>query len=174
MQQPMAPDALRRIFQRADANGNGSIDANELQRALSNGINTPFNINTVRLMLSMFDRDYSGTIEFNEFCNLFNYVQRWRECFMRFDSDRSGTIDSRELTTAFQTFGYSFSPNFIRLITCRFDRTRRGVIAFDDFVYACACVQILTNAFRPYDIQRNGFAQMSYEQFLTAAFSVIL
>ncbi|CAL8097027.1 unnamed protein product [Calicophoron daubneyi] len=165
---------IQRIFQRADTNRNGSIDAHELQRALSNGINTEFNMHTVQMMIAMFDRDFNGTIECNEFEALFNYIQRWRDCFMRFDTDRSGTIDAGELSVALQSFGYTLSPNFTRMMIARFDRTHRGVVAFDDFVYACICLQQLTNAFRPYDLRGNGWAQMSFEQFLSAAFSVIV
>ncbi|CAL8097032.1 unnamed protein product [Calicophoron daubneyi] len=170
----MAANDLRRWFQGVDKNGNGQIDAQELQRALSNGMNTAFNADTVRLMVAMFDRDYSGTIEFNEFCGLFDYVQRWRQCFKRFDTDNSGTIDAGEFSRALQTFGYTFSPNFVRMMIHRFDRNRRGVIAFDDFIYACVCLQILTDAFRPYDTHRNGWANMSFEQFLSAAFSIVI
>ncbi|KAA0189738.1 Programmed cell death protein 6 [Fasciolopsis buskii] len=125
-------------------------------------------------MMSMFDRDYSGMIELNEFTQLVDYVQQWRACFQRFDRDNSGTIDAHELQTALRSFGYSLSPNFIRLMVSRFDRTRRGVVAFDDFIHMCVSLQQLTNAFRPYDIRGNGWAQMNFEQFLTAAFSVIV
>ncbi|KAL2817666.1 hypothetical protein BDW59DRAFT_165823 [Aspergillus cavernicola] len=38
----------------------------------------------------MFDRDGSGTINFEEFVSLWRYLAAWRELFDRFDEDRSG------------------------------------------------------------------------------------
>uniref|UniRef100_A0A183BEA3 EF-hand domain-containing protein n=1 Tax=Echinostoma caproni TaxID=27848 RepID=A0A183BEA3_9TREM len=105
-------------------------------------IGTPFNRNTVRLMMCMFDRDHSGTIELNEFGQLVDYVQQWRSVFQRFDRDGSGTIDARELQTALRSFGYNLSPNFIRMMVNRFDRTHRGVVAFDDFIHMCVSLQV--------------------------------
>ncbi|KAF8563552.1 hypothetical protein P879_09581 [Paragonimus westermani] len=164
---------LLTLFRKADKDGNGQIDVYELQDALSNGINIPFNIKTVHMLLAMFDRDFSGRIEFHEFSDLYTYITQWKQCFERFDTDRSGTIDSRELHTALATFGYRLSPSFINQMISRFDRTHRGVIAFDDFIQALVCLQQLTKAFRPYDVQGIGYATMNFEQFLAAAFTAI-
>ncbi|KAF5398353.1 Programmed cell death protein 6 [Paragonimus heterotremus] len=170
---PINQQTLQNLFRRADTNNNGQIDARELQGALSNGLNIPFNINVVTLMIKMFDRDYSGHIEFNEFANLFTYVDQWKTCFQRFDTDNSGFIDAQELHRALCTFRYNLSIDFIHLLMRRFDRTRRGQMAFDDFIHACVCLQLLTNAFRPLDTGNRGWAQMSFEQFLNAAMSIV-
>ncbi|KAF7259622.1 hypothetical protein EG68_02998 [Paragonimus skrjabini miyazakii] len=124
-------------------------------------------------MIKMFDRDCSGHIEFNEFANLFTYVDQWKTCFQRFDTDNSGFIDAQELHRALCTFRYNLSIDFIHLLMRRFDRTRRGQMAFDDFIHACVCLQLLTNAFRPLDTGNRGWAQMSFEQFLNAAMSIV-
>lgn len=47
----------------------------------------------------MFDRDNSGTIEFNEFYALWQYVTDWQKTFRSYDTDNSGTIDRHELKT---------------------------------------------------------------------------
>lgn len=47
----------------------------------------------------MFDRDNSGTIEFNEFNALWQYVTDWQRTFRSYDKDNSGTIDRHELKT---------------------------------------------------------------------------
>ncbi|KAA0194519.1 Programmed cell death protein 6 [Fasciolopsis buskii] len=129
---------------------------------------------SIELMVAMFDRDMNGTISYPEFTQLFGYVQRWMACFRQYDMDRSGAISSHEMQTALSSFGFRLSPQFINLLIRKFDRTRRGQIAFDDFIYCCVCLQNLTNAFMIYDYHRNGFAQFSYEQFLTAALNVIV
>lgn len=56
----MDPNFLWGIFQRVDKDRSGQISVNELQTALSNGTWTPFNPETVRLMIGMFDKDNSG------------------------------------------------------------------------------------------------------------------
>ena len=72
-----------------DKDRSGAISSDELQTALSNGMWfsshhleyiysevysagswTAFNPETVRLMIGMFDRDHSGTINFQEFGSL--------------------------------------------------------------------------------------------------------
>lgn len=60
---------------------------------------TPFNPETVRLMIGMFDRDRSGTINFQEFGALWKYVNDWQATFKSYDRDNSGAIDKNELKT---------------------------------------------------------------------------
>jgi Ca2+-binding EF-hand superfamily protein len=90
---------------RVDRDNSGSINATELQQALSNGTWTPFNPETVRMMIGMFDRDNSSTITLNEFSALWKYVVDWQNCFKAFDKDNSGSIDQNEFKQALQTFG---------------------------------------------------------------------
>ncbi|RXG68277.1 Programmed cell death protein 6 [Armadillidium vulgare] len=97
---------LRSIFQKVDRDGSGAIDARELQSALSNGNWTPFNPDTVKLMMGMFDRTGSNTISFNDFGALWKYVVDWQNCFKTYDRDNSGNISKDELKTALTTFGY--------------------------------------------------------------------
>lgn len=97
---------------------------------------------SIELMVAMFDRDMNGTISYPEFTQLFGYVQRWMACFRQYDMDRSGAISSHEMQTALSSFGFRLSPQFINLLIRKFDRTRRGQIAFDDFIYCCVCLQV--------------------------------
>ena len=55
--------------------------------------------------LGMFDRDQSGTINFQEFASLWKYVTDWQNTFRGFDRDNSGSIDRNELRTAMSNFG---------------------------------------------------------------------
>jgi programmed cell death protein 6 len=92
---------------RVDKDRSGAINAVELQQALSNGTWTPFNPETVRMMIGMFDRDGSSTIDFNEFASLWKYVNDWQACFRSFDRDNSGSIDKNEFKQALTAFGNS-------------------------------------------------------------------
>uniref|UniRef100_H2ZH22 EF-hand domain-containing protein n=1 Tax=Ciona savignyi TaxID=51511 RepID=H2ZH22_CIOSA len=168
MQQPN----LAEIFGRVDRDRSGQITTKELQEALSNGSWQPFNPETVRLMIGMFDHDHSGTIGFNEFSGLWKYVTDWQATFRSYDRDNSGTIDKNELKNALVSFGYRLSDQFYNILLRKFDRQNRGTIAFDDFIQCCVVLQTLTTAFKSHDTTRNGWITVSYEQFLTMVFSV--
>lgn len=60
---------------------------------------TQFNPETVRLMIGMFDKDSNGTINFQEFGNLWSYITDWQKTFRTYDRDNSGNIDRKELQT---------------------------------------------------------------------------
>ncbi|OXA64138.1 programmed cell death protein 6 [Folsomia candida] len=165
---PPVPDRnfLYSVFQRVDRDQSGAINSVELQAALSNGTWTPFNPETVRLMIGMFDRDNSGTINFDEFGALWKYVTDWQQCFRSFDRDNSGTIDRGELQNALTTFGYRLQPPTVDIMLKKFDRIGRGTIAFDDFIQCCVVLHTLTSSFRQIDTDQDGVIQIHYEQFL--------
>jgi len=163
---------LWQIFQRVDTNRSGDISMNELQQALSNGTWTPFNPETVRLMIGMFDRSHRGTVNFQDFTALWKYVTDWQSCFRSFDRDNSGFIDKNELKSALTSFGYRLSDSFYELLIRKFDRVNRGSIAFDDFIQCCVVLQTLTSSFRQYDTDQDGWITIAYEQFLTLVFNV--
>ncbi|XP_047486937.1 programmed cell death protein 6-like isoform X1 [Penaeus chinensis] len=160
------------VFQQVDKDRSGAIDARELQSALSNGNFTPFNPETIKLMIGMFDKRGSGTINFDEFGAVWKYVTDWQQCFRSFDRDGSGNISKDELKTAITTFGYRFSEKFYDVLMQRFDRTGRGGVYFDDFIQCCIVLHTLTQAFSQYDQDRDGVITISYEQFLHMVFSI--
>ncbi|CAH3153922.1 unnamed protein product [Porites lobata] len=162
------------IFAKIDKDRNGRITADELQQALSNGSWTPFNPETVRLMIGMFDRDNSGTIEFNEFYALWQYVTDWQKTFRSYDTDNSGTIDRHELKTALTNFGYRLSDKMYTMLITKFDKSGMGAILFDDFIQCCVVLQILTNSFRSRDFNMNGWITIGYEDFLSMVFMLNL
>ena len=168
---PLQPN-LGEIFQSVDKDRSGRISSNELQTALSNGTYLPFNPETCRLMIGMFDSDNDGAISFNEFTALWQYVNDWTKCFRSFDRDSSGNIDKAELTAALIQFGYRLSDNFINMLLRKFDRTHTGRVIFDDFVQLCVVLQTLTASFRDKDTDRDGFINIGYEEFLTMVFSL--
>jgi len=124
----------------------------------------PIVAETVRLMMNMFDRDNDGTISFNEFIGLWNYIEKWKACFQTFDLDGSGTIDTMELHKALRGFGYNLSEQTVSLIVTKYDVRGQGDISFDNFVQSCVTVQTLTDAFRRLDHQNTGVVTMTYEQ----------
>ncbi|XP_017788422.1 PREDICTED: programmed cell death protein 6 isoform X1 [Habropoda laboriosa] len=173
------------VFQRVDQDRSGAITADELQQALSNGTWTPFNPETVRLMIGMFDIDKNdpgssgmfdknqkGTVSFEEFGALWKYVTDWQNCFRSFDRDNSGNIDRNELKTALTNFGYRLSDQIIDTLIRKYDRAGRGTIYFDDFIQCCVVLYTLTAAFRQLDTDLDGVITIHYEQFLGMVFNL--
>ncbi|KAL3259336.1 hypothetical protein MRX96_001999 [Rhipicephalus microplus] len=179
---PQAPKAdvgyLQGLFRNVDKDRSGNISATELQSALSNGTWKPFNPETVRMMIDMFrspgmfDRSRTGTVNFDEFVSLWNYITNWLNCFQSFDKDRSGAIDKGELTEALTKFGYRLSEPTMSMLLVKFDRDGKGSINFDDFIQCCVTLQTLTAAFRHYDTDQDGWITIGYEDFLKLVFSL--
>jgi programmed cell death protein 6 len=66
------------------------------------------------MMIGIFDRDHSSTIDFEEFVSLWKYVNDWQNCFRSFDKDNSGAIDRNELKQALTSFGNLKKINNLR------------------------------------------------------------
>ncbi|XP_044254426.1 programmed cell death protein 6 isoform X2 [Tribolium madens] len=162
------------VFQRVDRDRSGYINAEELQAALSNGTWSPFNPETVRLMIGMFDRGNRGQVSFEDFGALWKYVTDWQNCFRSFDRDNSGNIDRNELKTALTTFGYRLSDGLVSTLVRKFDRHGNGTILFDDFIQLCIILYTLTAAFRQHDTDQDGVITIHYEQFLSMATFLVI
>ncbi|KAF4308951.1 putative peflin protein [Botryosphaeria dothidea] len=167
-------EALWRIFGAVDKNRSGQLSEKELGSALVNGDWTSFDAHTVRMMIRMFDTDRSGTINFDEFCGLWAFLAAWRTLFDRFDTDRSGAISFNEFSDALVAFGYRLSPQFVTLLFRTYDRRGQNAIGFDLFVQACISLKRMTDVFKKYDEDRDGYITLSFEEFLSGAQSLFL
>ncbi|KAJ2320741.1 hypothetical protein IWW52_001180 [Coemansia sp. RSA 2704] len=157
---------LQYWFRAVDVDGSGQLDAKELQQALVNGDWSQFSMDTVRLMIGMFDRDRNGTIGFDEFVGLWHYIEDWKKCFRRFDADNSGTIDRNELFQALSAFGFRVSQQVVDLLLRKYDVQGRDAITFDNFINSCVTIRSLTDSFRRLDDNQDGWVNMNYDTFL--------
>ncbi|KAH9840473.1 programmed cell death protein (calcium-binding protein) [Teratosphaeria destructans] len=177
-------DALWPLFLQVDKDRSGQLSEEELRRALVNGDYTAFDPHTVKMMIRMFDTDRSGTINFDEFCGLWGFLAAWRGLFDRFDTDRSGNISLHEFEDALVAFGYRLSPQFVQLLFSTYAKShsrgrgdeaqREKVLSFDLFVQACISLKRMTDVFKKYDSDRDGYITLSFEEFLTGAQSLFL
>ncbi|ROT39867.1 hypothetical protein SODALDRAFT_377778 [Sodiomyces alkalinus F11] len=143
------------------------LSERELSAALVNGDWTAFDPQTIRMMIRMFDSDRSGTIGFSEFCGLWSFLASWRTLFDRFDVDRSGNISLDEFSNALVAFRYRLSPGFVELLFRTYDKRGEGVMSFDLFVQACISLKRMTDVFKKYDDDRDGYITLSFEDFLS-------
>jgi Ca2+-binding EF-hand superfamily protein len=119
------------------------------------------------MMIRMFDTDRSGTIGFNEFRGLWEFLSAWRGLFDRFDEDGSGTISRDEYGKTLIAFGYRLSPQFVQTLFNSYDKRGDGAISFDMFVQSCISLKRMTEVFKKYDDDRDGYITLSFEEFLT-------
>ncbi|PVZ97357.1 hypothetical protein BB558_006684 [Smittium angustum] len=160
-------------FRSVDTDGSGALEADELQRALTNGDWSPFSLDTVRMMIGMFDRDNSGTIGFDEFVSLWKYIEDWKQIFWRFDADRSGSIANNELYNALQAFGFKITRQIVDAVVNKIkilEGAKRfrdiGGISFDRFIYSCVLIKNLDDTFKQKDQDRDGMIQLNLETFI--------
>ncbi|KAJ6547070.1 hypothetical protein B0H19DRAFT_1211755 [Mycena capillaripes] len=171
---PQGDPQLYQYFSAVDQDRSGSISVTELQSAL---VNVSFDLDTVKMLMGIFDTDRSGTIDFKEFSGLWKYISDWQNVFRHFDRDGSGSIEGQELAQAMKNFGYNLSPNLLTLIERKYasaPSTAYGPppgITFDRFLRCCVVVKTLTESFQRADTDRDGWVQLSYEQFMTMTLS---
>ncbi|KAM7194346.1 hypothetical protein V8F33_007335 [Rhypophila sp. PSN 637] len=162
-----ADPTLLPLFRAVDKDGTGQLSEKELSAALVNGDWTAFDPQTVRMMIRMFDSDRSGTIGFEEFCGLWSFLASWRTLFDRFDADNSGNISLDEFSNALVAFRYRLSDRFVGILFRTYDKRNEGVMSFDLFVQACISLKRMTDVFKKYDEDRDGYITLSFEDFLT-------
>lgn len=126
-----------------------------------NGDWSSFDPYTVKMMIRMFDSDRSGSIGFDEFCGLWGFLAAWRNLFDRFDADRSGNISLDEYTNALVAFGYRLTPQFVDTLFRTYDKRNEGAISFDLFVQSCISLKRMTDVFKKYDDDRDGYITLS-------------
>lgn len=120
-------------------------------------------------MIGMFDHDKSGTIDINEFQQLFNYINQWLNVFRNYDRDQSGAIEEHELAQALQQMGFRFSPDFVRMLIHKSDLENHKLMTVDQFIVASVQIQRFTEAFRQRDTEMKGMITIGFEDFLSVA-----
>ncbi|KAG8527104.1 uncharacterized protein KY384_008533 [Bacidia gigantensis] len=168
------------LFKAVDKYGTGQLTDRELGKALVNGDFSSFDSHTIKMMIRMFDVDKNGSIDFDEFrwvetyvltyksnSALWGFLAAWRALFDRFDEDKSGYISFDEYTNALVSFGYRLSNNFVHMLYSTYDKGAEGKMTFDLFVQSCIILKRMTDVFKRYDEDRDGFITLSFEEFLT-------
>lgn len=111
------------------------------------------------------DRPYFGQVAVSRSlttCSgLWGFLSAWRSLFDRFDADHSGSISYVEFNEALVAFGYRLSQQFVTLLYRTYDRGGQNAMSFDLFVQACISLKRMTDVFKKYDEDRDGYITLS-------------
>ncbi|KAJ7795642.1 hypothetical protein B0H14DRAFT_2391396, partial [Mycena olivaceomarginata] len=155
-------------FLAVDEDRSGEINAEELQCALINHDSSAFDLDTVKVLMIIFDDDKNGTIDFNEFAGLRKFIENWRKIFNLCDSDNSGTIDEKELDNVLLVqFRRDLSPDLPVLLkrkygTCSFHPVLPSPINYyihSFFLRAVIFAKHLSEESRQFDTDRERFIE---------------
>jgi hypothetical protein len=94
---------------------------------------------------------------------LWGFLAAWRELFDVFHvaPEPENRILFEEFTHALVKFGYHLSPQFVELLFRTYDRGNQGSLSFDLFVQACISLKRMTDVFKRYDEDRDGYITLS-------------
>ncbi|KAI0261810.1 hypothetical protein BGY98DRAFT_929321 [Russula aff. rugulosa BPL654] len=132
-----------------------------------------FEINTVKLLMSLFDIDRNGSIDVNEFDGLWKYIEVWQGVFGYFDKNKNNTIDGDELEQALKQYGYDLSTDLQELLKRKYGAAAAPLagdsepgITFDRFMRACVVVKQLKELYDALDKDSENRVKINYETFL--------
>jgi len=152
---------LQTWFQSVDVDRSGTITAVELARLQIGG--RLIGMDAAKKLVKVFDKNYSGGIDFQEFASLHQFIMQMQNAFYTSDTDRSGFLDPREIHTALQSAGFQFSFPTVEAICRKYETPGRG-ISLDQFFQVCAHLATVRSIFEWNDPSRIGKITLTYDQ----------
>jgi len=159
---PQEMQTCRQWFDSVDRDRSGSVSAQELALVQFNG--RPLGLGVAQKLIKVFDKDHSGSIDFNEYVALHKFLMTMQTAFFAADQDRSGLIDAREIHTALQQARFSLSLQTVQAITKKFDQTGRG-IDFPTFLFVTAHLAHIRSIFEWNDTRNLGTVSLNFDAF---------
>ncbi|KAM8851545.1 calpain-2 catalytic subunit-like [Synchiropus picturatus] len=163
---------FKNIF-RQIAGNDMEVSAFELQRILNNIVSHKsdlktdgFSLETVRLIISLMDRDESSKLGLIEFHSLWDKIQKYLEIFRNHDQDNSGTMSSHEMRGAAIQAGFQINSAVLQAIVSRYADAQYA-IDFDSFVGCLIKVEMLFKMFKA--LEHSGKIELDMQQWLCLA-----
>jgi Ca2+-binding EF-hand superfamily protein len=169
---PQQLGIIRAWFDSVDRNRSGSISAMEL--AMANFGGRPLGFELSNKFIKVFDKDRSGTIEFNEYLGLHQFLTVMTNAFIMGDRDRSGYLDPTEIFTALMAGGFQLSLPTVQALVAKFDRARTGMITYETFLLMTAHLAHVRSIFEWNDPSRTGRVTYNYDQLTLVTTDVLL
>lgn len=86
-------------FEGIDRDRSGYIEFNELvQGTMTSRTDRPSSPFPFDSVADLYDSNSSGSIDINEFQQLFNCINQWKSVFQGYDTDKSGAVELAEMT----------------------------------------------------------------------------
>lgn len=159
---PQEIQQLQMWFSSVDADRSGTISANEL--ATLPFLGKPLGLDTARKLIKVFDKDYTGNIDLNEYIALHQFINKMQNAFFQADQDRSGYLDAKEIFNAITAAGFQLSYPTIQAICQKYDTQRNSQISIEAFIQICAHLASVRSIFEWNDTTKTGKATLSYDQ----------
>jgi Ca2+-binding EF-hand superfamily protein len=118
-------------------------------------------------MLRKFDSNRDNRITFNEFFELYSYINEEYARFLMCDANSSGTMDAIELTNLLNGRGTRVSPQAINYIVSNVEQMLQKRITFDIFCRVNARFDYLSKSYR---MMQSQYGNQPFEQYLTNNF----
>merc|ERR1712137_1417555 len=165
---PQEIQQMKGWFTAVDKDRSGTITANEL--ATMQFGTKKISLKTAKMLLAVFDTDFSGNIGFFEYCALHKFITTLQQGFLAADRDRSGKLDLNEVHQVFVNMGpqgFPFSQNTIQMIFNRFEHkgftNRGGGLDFETFLQMSAYLNQVRATFAAHDTDRDGWIRINLE-----------
>jgi len=168
--QPNELQPLQQWFQLVDKDRSGEVDAMELTQAQWPG-NAQFSVDTCNKLITVFDKDRSGTMTFYEYAALHKYILHLQNVFFSVDSNRSGTLEPNELQQALHQAGFQTDENSVRPFLRKVQGPLHQSITFSSFCVLCVQLSYIRDMFAKYDPKHTGRVTLDSNEFFKCMLS---
>ncbi|XP_020896807.1 calpain-B isoform X1 [Exaiptasia diaphana] len=128
-----------------------TADQHDLQHLLNEAFGhdnkyVMFSLETSRSLITMFDNNDNGSVEYEEFVEIFRMIKVWKRHFQYYDRDTSGDMDIFEMRDALKGLNFLLSNRALEGACSRY-QNKRGVLSFDMFVQVNVRLILIFEAF---------------------------
>ncbi|XP_028459998.1 calpain-2 catalytic subunit [Perca flavescens] len=127
-----------------------------------------FSLETGRLIISLLDKDESGSLGLMEFHLLWRKIQKYLAIFKKYDTDSSGTMSSHEMRGAATEAGFQVNSAVLQSIVSRYAEAQYA-IDFDSFVGCLIKLEMLFKMFKALERADTGKIELDMQQWLCLA-----
>ncbi|KAG5018010.1 hypothetical protein JHK87_013865 [Glycine soja] len=155
---------LQEWFDRVDSEKSGSITAVQLKTALAVG-NLEFPLSVVQQMIRMYDFDRNGTMSFQEFVSLNNFLLKVQHAFSDLERGR-GFLVPDDVFEALVKIGFMLDSPAFYSVCESFDQSENGRFQLDNLISICIFLQSARNLFNSFDTAKQGRVTLDLNQFV--------
>ena len=123
---------------------------------------------TCASMIRMYNQQGNGKLNFQEFQQLFAFINQMQAAFQAFDRQRDGKLDFQEIQQAWAHAGFQLDHQAFMAVCRAFDPFLEGKLDVGTFVASCVFLHLLRSQFAAFDPNRTGnvgpvnFSQLAY------------